>query len=97
LVSHDRDLLDMLCRRCVFVDPPEAVMRPGNYSSGRGEALREEEHARRRKELARRHAAHLKTEAQRRMAPARDADRKRSKRAWIPETTTAAPGSTLRG
>ena len=24
LVSHDRDLLDALCRQCLFVDPPEA-------------------------------------------------------------------------
>lgn len=34
LVSHDRELLDNLCRECVFIDPPAAILRPGNYSSG---------------------------------------------------------------
>ncbi|HOO39516.1 MAG TPA: ATP-binding cassette domain-containing protein [Deltaproteobacteria bacterium] len=34
LVSHDRELLDNLCRECVFIDPPTAILRPGNYSSG---------------------------------------------------------------
>lgn len=42
LVSHDRELLDSLCRRCLFLNPPEAVLRPGNYSSGKREASREE-------------------------------------------------------
>lgn len=32
LVSHDRELLDLLCTRCLFLDPPEAVLRPGNYT-----------------------------------------------------------------
>jgi hypothetical protein len=41
LVSHDANLLDTLCHHCRFFDPPEVVMRPGNYSSGRHEALRE--------------------------------------------------------
>ncbi len=80
LVSHDRDLLDALCRRCLFLDPPEAVMRPGDYSSGRREALREEESARNRKELAKKEAARLKQEAQRRMSRAREAGRKFSKK-----------------
>ena len=84
LVSHDRDLLDMLCHRCLFINPPDVVMRPGNYSSGRREALREEEYARTRKELAKRHVARLKTEAQRRISQARDADRKRSKKGLDP-------------
>jgi macrolide transport system ATP-binding/permease protein len=80
LVSHDRDLLDLMCHRCLFLRPPEAVLRQGNYSSGRRESIREEEHARNLKELAKQQVARLKTEVDRRASEARNADRKRSKR-----------------
>ncbi len=80
LVSHDRDLLDHLCERCLFIDPPDAVMRPGTYSSGRLEAIREEESGRRRKDLAKQQAARLKVEALRRMLQAGKVERKLSKK-----------------
>ncbi len=35
LVSHDRELLDHLCRHCLFVDPPIAVLRSGGYTTAR--------------------------------------------------------------
>lgn len=38
LVSHDREFLDNLCRECVFIDPPSAILRPGNYSFGADQA-----------------------------------------------------------
>jgi macrolide transport system ATP-binding/permease protein len=79
LVSHDRDLLDALCHHCLFADPPDAIIRPGNYSSGRRDSVREEEYARRRKELAKRTVERLKTEATRRKAEARGSNRHRSK------------------
>ncbi len=84
LVSHDRDLLDTLCGRCLFLDPPDATMRPGGYSAGRREALREEETARERKRQAGRNVERLESEARRRMSLARQADRKRSKRGLAP-------------
>lgn len=34
LVSHDRELLDGLCRQCAFVEPPDVTARPGGYSKG---------------------------------------------------------------
>lgn len=34
LVSHDRELLDILCQQCLFIEPPEVIARPGNYSKG---------------------------------------------------------------
>ncbi len=80
IVSHDRDLLDELCRQCLFVDPPEAILRPGNYSAGRKESLREEEYDRSRKEAAKREVARLKVEAASRIAAAGASDRLRSKR-----------------
>ena len=27
LVSHDRELLDSLCHQCLFIEPPDAVLR----------------------------------------------------------------------
>jgi macrolide transport system ATP-binding/permease protein len=53
LVSHDRELLDRLCSAAVFVSPPDAVLRPGNYSEASREAAREEtEQARQRQKAA---------------------------------------------
>ena len=40
LVSHDRKLLDDLCLQCLFVEPPEAILRPGNYSHGLRQAAK---------------------------------------------------------
>lgn len=34
LVSHDRALLDTLCQQCMFIDPPQAVLRPGGFGQG---------------------------------------------------------------
>jgi ATPase subunit of ABC transporter with duplicated ATPase domains len=66
LVSHDRELLDSLCAQCLFVDPPEAVMRPGNYSQGAHEAKREADSARRIYEETRGERRRLERELQRR-------------------------------
>ncbi len=84
VVSHDRELLDMLCHHCLFLNPPDAIMRPGNYSSGKREALREEEYVRHRKELAKQQVARLKKEAQRRAAIARSSEGKYSKKKLDP-------------
>ena len=84
LVSHDRELLDSLCDQCLFLDPPRAIMRPGNYSLGRHQAAKEEESARRKREIAKRDLARLQAEKARRAAKARAADRARSKSALDP-------------
>ena len=34
LVSHDRELLDMLCTQCLFLEKYRSVLRSGNYSAG---------------------------------------------------------------
>lgn len=80
LVSHDRELLDSLCAQCLFLDPPDAVMRPGNYSKASADAQIDEqsqlaERKRRVQELER-----LTKESQARHAEAARADRKKSKR-----------------
>ncbi len=35
LVSHDRDILDRLCYQSLFLEPPEAIIRPGGYTKAR--------------------------------------------------------------
>ena len=37
LVSHDRGLLDRFCRQCLFLDPPQVTLRPGNYTKAAAE------------------------------------------------------------
>ncbi|MBX3706718.1 MAG: ABC-F family ATP-binding cassette domain-containing protein [Pseudomonadales bacterium] len=32
IVSHDRELLDALCRQCVWLEPPHARLYPGGYT-----------------------------------------------------------------
>lgn len=41
LVSHDRELLDDLCDQCLFLTPPKIVLRPGGYSEGADQAVKE--------------------------------------------------------
>jgi ATPase subunit of ABC transporter with duplicated ATPase domains len=80
LVSHDRRLLDDLCHQCLFLDPPEAILRPGNYTRGQQQAQRERRTAVRCRREAKRSLSRLKREAHKRGDAARQADRKRSKR-----------------
>ncbi len=76
LVSHDRELLDALCSRCLVLSGGRAVLRPGGYTEaaalGRAERERAEAlHARAKRELRR-----LKTEAAERRQEAERAYRK---------------------
>ncbi len=34
LVSHDRELVDSLCHQCIFVEPPDVVIRSGGITKG---------------------------------------------------------------
>jgi ATPase subunit of ABC transporter with duplicated ATPase domains len=79
LVSHDRQLLDDLCHQCLFLDPPEAVLRPGGYSQGLDQAQRERVAAARRRSQAKLALSRLKREARKRRHAAALANRKRSK------------------
>lgn len=80
LVSHDRELLDNLCGQCLFIDPPDAVLRPGKYSDGLLQADREETSLRRERQEAKRDYARLKREASKRRDAAAQSHRRRSKR-----------------
>ncbi|MBN2589689.1 MAG: ABC-F family ATP-binding cassette domain-containing protein [Sedimentisphaerales bacterium] len=34
IVSHNRELLDLLCRQCIFIEPPDVTCRPGGVTHG---------------------------------------------------------------
>lgn len=80
LVSHDRELLDSICRQCLFMDPPAADMRRGNFTKGFLEAKKDEEHLYRKREQAKLERKKLERETAKRKHTASQADRKRSKR-----------------
>ncbi|HRX52120.1 MAG TPA: ATP-binding cassette domain-containing protein [Candidatus Krumholzibacteria bacterium] len=80
LVSHDRELLDDLCARCLFLDEGGAVLRPGGYGEGAVQAAQDAETAVQQRTKAKRELADLTREAGRRRDEAQQADGKRSKR-----------------
>ena len=80
LVSHDRDLLDLLCRQCLFLDPPHATIRSGNYSQAAAEREREDMSIAAEREALGQQLERLRGESQRRQVKASSADKRRSKR-----------------
>jgi len=80
LVSHDRDLLDELCRQCLFLDPPSAVFRPGGYTKGRQQAQADAQRARDLRDQAQREVRRLTDEATLRRQQAAREHKVRSKR-----------------
>jgi ATPase subunit of ABC transporter with duplicated ATPase domains len=80
LVSHDRKLLDDLCHQCLFVEPPDAILRPGNYTRGLQQAEKDEMTVQRQRAQAKHDFARLKREVVKRRDAASKAHRKRSKR-----------------
>jgi ATPase subunit of ABC transporter with duplicated ATPase domains len=81
IVSHDRTLVDRLCRQCLFLEPPAPpVLRPGGVTRGLQERGRERLEQRRRYEHARAEQHRIEAEAARRREDASIQNRKRSKR-----------------
>jgi len=83
LVSHDRDLLDNLCYQCLFVDPPQAILRPGNYTIGFQQAISDEESIRSQYAAKKQTLSKLKKEASKRRDIAGRSHRMRSKRGLV--------------
>ena len=78
LVSHDRELLDMLCAQCLFVANGTAVLRPGGYSQASAQAVLERSSAIHARETARKEKTRIERESQRRREEASRAAGKRS-------------------
>ncbi|MDR2981038.1 MAG: ATP-binding cassette domain-containing protein [Puniceicoccales bacterium] len=66
LVSHDRELLDELCTNCLILDPPDAVLRPGNVTEALAQQGIDEQTAQDASDTLSRAAVRLQVEAQRR-------------------------------
>lgn len=79
LVSHDRDLLDSLCGQCLFLEPPKAIIRPGNYTKASNEAQREEESLLAKRQVQRQQLQRLTRVSHHRHTKAASADRKKYK------------------
>jgi ATPase subunit of ABC transporter with duplicated ATPase domains len=81
LVSHDRELLDLLCGQCLFMEPPGVVTRPGGVTKGMAAARAARESLRRLRTARRRAYTRLQREATKRGELARESAKRRSKRA----------------
>jgi len=80
LVSHDRGLLDSLCRQCLFVQPPEAILRPGGYTRALAAIESEQQSIENRRNVEKRALKQLQHEAAKRSQLAAGAQKRRSKR-----------------
>ena len=80
IVSHNRELLDLLCRQCLFVEPPGIVVRPGGVTRGM-EIAKAEQQSLEKQRTQRKHAYKtLQKEAARRRELAINSKKMRSKR-----------------
>jgi len=80
LVSHDRELLDLLCSQCLFMRTGKTVLRTGGVTAGSEEERRENENRFREYQLMKRDLQQSKRELQRRKEKAQKAERNNSKR-----------------
>lgn len=80
LVSHDRNLLDDLCVRMIFLESGHAILIPGNYSKASAQKLMTEQANEDRRGNYRREIARLETEMKRRVSESKKSDSRVSKR-----------------
>ncbi|MFC1509525.1 ATP-binding cassette domain-containing protein [Candidatus Omnitrophota bacterium] len=80
LVSHDRDLVDKLCHQCLFVDPPEAVLRPGGVTKGLQQQKQEQDSLQQQKHHAKQEYTTLRRVAHKRRELSANQQKQRSKR-----------------
>src|SRR6185295_591892 len=63
LVSHDRELLDELCDKTLFIQPPTAILRPGGYSKSIALAQTEQDSLRKERRTAIQELKRVRAEA----------------------------------
>ncbi len=80
IVSHDKVLLDTICSHCLFIDPPDFEMKPGNFSTGWEQIQLARKTDEKQHLLARKEAKRLNREISKRREVASRADKKKSKR-----------------
>ncbi|WP_455137626.1 ATP-binding cassette domain-containing protein [Thermophilibacter sp.] len=89
LVSHDRELVDLLASRCASFEPGGIVVRPGGFTAAREQAERERAALAAERADARRELARLAAEKDARAHAAARADARRSKRHLDPRDRDA--------
>jgi ATPase subunit of ABC transporter with duplicated ATPase domains len=80
LVSHDRELLDDVCRHTIFIDPPNVEMRACSFSLAAHEREREQLAILHERETIKKEVKKLKRRTQHQRQKAETADKQRSKR-----------------
>ena len=80
IVSHDRELLDRLCRKCIFISPPDISVYKGTYSQCLQAKSIDEQAAHKQRQIALNDYNKIKREAARRKHESAQADKQRSKR-----------------
>lgn len=80
IVSHNRELLDLLCKQCIFIEPPSVIARAGGVTHGM-EVEKEERQALEKQHMQQKHVYEkLKQEVVTRGELAKQANKMRSKR-----------------
>lgn len=80
IVSHNRELLDLLCRQCFFIDPPDIIARPGGVTKGMEIAKIERQSIEKQYTLRKQAYKSLQREAVKRRELAKRSHKMRSKR-----------------
>lgn len=89
LVSHDRDLVDLLASRCASFEPGGIVVRPGGYGAAHDQAELERATVAAERTAAKKELARLVAEKDARAHEAARADARRSKRGLDPRDRDA--------
>jgi ATPase subunit of ABC transporter with duplicated ATPase domains len=80
IVSHNRELLDLLCRQCFFIDPPGIIARPGSVTKGMEIAKIEQQSLEKQYTIRKRAYKTLQREVAKRRELAKQSQKMRSKR-----------------
>ncbi len=85
IVSHDRSLLNALCRQCLFLEAGHTTLRPGNYTQGHAQAQADNLRAKTLREQAKTHLKRLQAEESKRREVSASEHKRRSKRGIAPK------------
>lgn len=80
IVSHNRELLDLLCQQCLFVGPPGVIVRLGGVTKGMKIAKAEQQSLEKERTQRKRAYKTLHSEVTRRRELAKQSQKMRSKR-----------------
>jgi len=80
LVSHDRELLDTLCRKCLFIHLSDVIVRPGGVTQGLASEETEKKAAKKQFQIQKKSIKKLERESKRRQTLVESSKKKGSKR-----------------